>query len=128
MKTVKEITQETVDAFIETMSLTIFYEKVADELQMTAPEGYGFDCRKISISNKIQEQWIQQFEEKLGKEHLPELFRMLLLAGPKVEHQLKANELATEENWDSRSFCVKIYRNIEDAYFLHFKRLSIIKL
>ena len=68
MKTVKEITQETVDAFIETMSLTIFYEKVADELQMTAPEGYGFDCRKISISNKIQEQWIQQFEEKLGKE------------------------------------------------------------
>lgn len=27
MKTVKEITQETVDAFIETMSLTIFYEK-----------------------------------------------------------------------------------------------------
>ena len=53
MKTVKEITQETVDAFIETMSLTIFYEKVADELQMTAPEGYGFDCRKISISNKI---------------------------------------------------------------------------
>lgn len=75
------------------------YEKVADELQMTAPEGYGFDCRKISISNKIQEQWIQQFEEKLGKEHLPELFRMLLLAGPKVEHQLKANEIATEENW-----------------------------
>lgn len=104
MKTVKEITQETVDAFIETMSLTIFYEKVADELQMTASEGYGFDCRKISISNKIQEQWIQQFEEKLGKEHLPELFRMLLLAGPKVEHQLKANEIATEENWDSRSF------------------------
>ena len=73
MKTVKEITQETVDSFIETMSLTIFYEKVADELQTTAPEGYGFDCRKISISNEIQEQWIQQFEEKLGKEHLPEL-------------------------------------------------------
>lgn len=70
MKTVKEITQETVDSFIETMSLTIFYEKVADELQTTAPEGYGFDCRKISISNEIQEQWIQQFEEKLGKEHL----------------------------------------------------------
>ena len=67
MKTVKEITQETVDSFIETMSLTIFYEKVADELQTTAPEGYGFDCRKISISNEIQEQWIQQFEEKLGK-------------------------------------------------------------
>ena len=64
MKTVKEITQETVDAFIETMSLTIFYEKVADELQMTAPEGYGFDCRKISISNKIQEQWIQQFGKR----------------------------------------------------------------
>lgn len=99
MKTVKEITQETVDSFIETMSLTIFYEKVADELQTIAPEGYGFDCRKISISNEIQEQWIQQFEEKLGKEHLPELFRMLLLAGPKVEHQLKANEIATEENW-----------------------------
>ena len=99
MKTVKEITQETIDSFIETMSLTIFYEKVADELQMTVPKGYGFDCRKISISNKIQEQWIQQFEEKLGKEHLPELFRMLLLAGPKVEHQLKANEIATEENW-----------------------------
>lgn len=37
MKTVKEITQETVDSFIETMSLTIFYEKVADELQTTAP-------------------------------------------------------------------------------------------
>jgi len=90
MKTVKEITQETVDSFIETMSLTIFYEKVADELQTTAPEGYGFDCRKISISNEM---------EKLGKEHLPELFRMLLLAGPKVEHQLKANEIATEENW-----------------------------
>ena len=59
MKTVKEITQETVDSFIETMSLTIFYEKVADELQTTAPEGYGFDCRTISISNEIQEQWIQ---------------------------------------------------------------------
>lgn len=56
MKTVKEITQENVDSFIETMSLTIFYEKVADELQTTAPEGYGFDCRKISISNEIQEQ------------------------------------------------------------------------
>lgn len=27
MKTVKEITQETVDAFIETMSLTIFMKK-----------------------------------------------------------------------------------------------------
>ena len=63
MKTVKEITQETVDAFIETMSLTIFYEKVTDELQMTAPEGYGFDCRKISISNVDQHIIICHFQK-----------------------------------------------------------------
>lgn len=99
MKTVKEITQETVDSFIEMMSLTTFYEKVADELQTPAPEGYGFDCRKICISHEIQERWIQQFEEKCGKGHLPELFRMLCIAGPKVDHQLKTNEISAEENW-----------------------------
>lgn len=53
----------------------------------------------LFVSPSIRRPTIQQFEEKLGKEHLPELFRMLLLAGPKVEHQLKANEIATEENW-----------------------------
>ncbi|WP_154677788.1 hypothetical protein [Schaedlerella arabinosiphila] len=50
---IREVKQETIDAFYPNLNMVAFYRKVAEEFQMPVEEGYRFDCRKIRIASNI---------------------------------------------------------------------------
>ena len=96
---IREVKQETIDAFYPNLNLTAFYRKVAEEFQMPVEEGYGFDCTKIRIATNIQEQWCEQFERENGEEQRWQINIKLCMAGPCVNRHLHDNEVEIEENW-----------------------------
>ena len=96
---IREVKQETIDAFYPNLNLAAFYRKVAEEFQMPAEEGYGFDCRKIRIASNIQKQWCEKFEKEHGEEKRWEINMRLCMSGPCVEKYLRENEVEVEEDW-----------------------------
>lgn len=99
---IREVTQETIDAFYPNLSLVAFYRKVAEEFKMPVEEGYGFDRRKIRIASNIQEQWCERFEMEYGEAHRWEINMHLCMSGPCVEKYLRENEVEVEEDWISK--------------------------
>lgn len=79
---IREVKQETIDAFYPNLNLATFYRKVAEEFQMPVEEGYGFDCTKIQIAPNIQEQWCEQFERKNGEEQCWQINMKLCMGRP----------------------------------------------
>ena len=96
---IREVTQDTIDAFYPNLNLAAFYRKVAEEFQMPVEDGYGFDCTKIRIAPNIQEQWCGQFEKEDGEARRQEINMRLCMSGPCVEKYLRENEVEVEEDW-----------------------------
>ena len=96
---IREVKQETIDAFYPNLNMVAFYRKVAEEFQMPVKEGDGFDCRKIRIASNIQKQWCENFEKEQGKEQRWENNMRLCMSGPCVEKYLRDNEVEVEEDW-----------------------------
>lgn len=99
---IREVTQETIDAFYPNLSLVAFYRKVAEEFKMPVEEGYGFDCRKIRIASNIQEQWCERFEMEYGEAQRWKINMHLCMSGLCVEKYLRDNEVEVEEDWISK--------------------------
>lgn len=96
---IKDVKQETIDAFYPNLNLTAFYKKVAEEFQIPFETGYGFDCTKIRIASNIKEQWYEQFIKEYGEAHCWEINMKLCMSGPRVEQYLRDNEVEIEEEW-----------------------------
>lgn len=96
---IRDVKQETIDAFYPNLNFAAFYKKVADEFQIPVEEGYGFDCTKIRIASNIQEQWCEQFEKMYGEAQRWEINMHLCMSGPRVERYLSDNEVEIEEGW-----------------------------
>lgn len=62
---IKDVKQETIDAFYLGFSLVAFYEKVAEEFQIPFNNEDRFDCTKIRIASNIREQWYKWFEKRV---------------------------------------------------------------
>lgn len=95
----KRLTEKTLDAFMETMSLAAFYQGVAEEFGFTVTEGHQFDCRKIRIASSILDRWEEQFVKKYGKDKLWQLSMQLLNSGPKEKKGLQPEEVEILEGF-----------------------------
>ncbi|MCD7884564.1 MAG: hypothetical protein LUI87_12790 [Lachnospiraceae bacterium] len=101
----KKISPEIIDAFTDDMSMTTFFEKVAQEFALSVSGDTVFDCRKITIASDIIERWYETAEQKHGKESLPALTRHLLLFGPKENKALKNGETEVMEGFLAAPAC-----------------------
>lgn len=81
--------------------LVEFYEMVAREIGADITSETKYDCRKINIAENIQDNLYEYYKAK-AKETDPYLSEhditmsitmMLLMSGPKVDYELKANEV-----------------------------------
>lgn len=71
--------------------LSAFYNEVV--LHMIAT----YDCRKIVISKEVQEKIIEYYEKK--GHSLSKINQLLLLYGPKVDHNLQGYEVEVSEGF-----------------------------
>ena len=88
-------------------SLTEFYNRVAREIGYISVDNLIYDCRHINISSEIQGNFFEYYKE-LAKEKDPHISdnevqtgtcMLLAMAGPKVDVNLKENEVEIFDNF-----------------------------
>lgn len=89
------------------LSLTEFYDFVALELCYNNQEDLKYDCTKVNIAENIQDEFYDYYT-KLARETDPVLSEndiktgitiLLAMLGPKVDSDLKANEVEIFEGF-----------------------------
>lgn len=82
-------------------ALTDFYDAVAREMGYTNTNAIRYDCTKIEIASNIQDDFYEYYtttaretDPTLSDSDITTGITMLLvMSGPKVSHDLKANEV-----------------------------------
>ena len=71
--------------------LTPFYETVASVAGYEVKQEDMFDCTKVNVSTKVQENIIAAYQEKDTSLEKSSVISVLLMAGPKVDAGLPDN-------------------------------------
>lgn len=88
-------------------SLTEFYDTVATEMGYTDTSNLNYDCREVNIASNIQDDFYNYYigitreTDSTVSEHDARVGTTMLLAmcGPKVDENLKANEVEVFEGF-----------------------------
>ena len=87
--------------------LVELYEAVASEMGYLIPDKLHYDCREINVSKEIQDGFYAHYLEliKANEPSMPEsearcqITMLLAMSGPKVDENLKANEVEVFEGF-----------------------------
>ena len=85
----------------ENYGLVEFYDAVAKEMGYTDTSELNYDCRKINIAKNIQDGFYEYYKQKAKEENhninendiKVSITMLLAISGPKVDFNLKANEI-----------------------------------
>ena len=95
----KQLGEQSISVFIDSMDMYAFYRETAEILGMKVTGQDSFDCTKICISETILKKWEEQFAEKYGRDRMPELMRYLCLVGPKTDLKLGQDEVEVQNGF-----------------------------
>lgn len=80
--------------------LSEFYDRVATEMGHGDPSEFKYDCRKINVAENIQDGFFEYYKAmKPDVDAAVEIGMMLVCSGPKVDKNLKANEVEIFEGF-----------------------------
>lgn len=82
-------------------SLPCFYRAVAEAAGYTETEDTMYDCTKIFVAPNVQNAIIRYYETKFPEVSREQIITLLLISGPKVNANLKENEVVIQKGFVS---------------------------
>lgn len=82
-------------------SLPCFYRAVAEAAGYTETEDTMYDCTKILVAPNVQNAMIRYYETTYPEASREQVITLLLLSGPKVDAELKENEVVFQKGFIS---------------------------
>ncbi len=82
-------------------SLPCFYRAVAEAAGYTETEDTMYDCTRILVASNVQDAIIRYYETTSPELSREQVITLLLLSGPKVDAELKDNEVVIQERFIS---------------------------
>ena len=77
-------------------SLPCFYRAVAEAAGYTETEDTMYNCTRILIASNVQDAIIRYYGTAFPEATKEQILTLLLLAGPKVDSELKENEVVIQ--------------------------------
>lgn len=82
-------------------SLPCFYRAVAETAGYTETENTMYDCTRILVASNVQNAIIRYYETTYPEASREQVITLLLLSGPKVDAELKENEVVIQKGFIS---------------------------